>query len=283
MISVLDTTNLPLTEKDFQRISEVIYQHCGINLHDGKMSLVRARLAKRMRLYKYNSFTEYIDFALSEAGRTEFYSLVDSISTNLTSFFREKVHFDYIREHFIPTLIESKAGKGAHTLRAWSAGCSSGEEPYSLAITLTECLESKGHWDIKILASDVSTRILERAQAGTYDKDRIAPLNGAQKSRFFVPNRMEGVKVYQVKQSLQKIIRFRYLNLMENWPFTGPFDIIMCRNVMIYFDKATQEKLVNRFWNCQDKGGLLCIGHSESLTGINHKYGYIQPATYIKS
>ena len=271
-----------LSEKDFQRISNVIYKHCGINLSDGKKTLVRARLAKRMRALKFDSFKKYIDFALSDAGKHEFFSLVDSISTNLTSFFREKSHFQYLIEHFLPKLQESKIGLSDHKIRIWSAGCSSGEEPYSLAITLIENIPDYQKWDVKILASDVSTRILDRAKQGTYDQSRVKPLTQEQKRRFLIPNRIEGEKVYQVSRELQSIISFRYLNLMKEWPFNGPFDIIFCRNVMIYFDKPTQAKLVERFGRCLTNGGVLCIGHSESLAGINHKYRFVQPATYIK-
>jgi len=275
-----NTDSLILTEDDFLRVSDVIYNHCGINLHDGKHSLVRARLAKRIRSTNFDNFKDYIDYVLSDAGRQEFIAFVDSLSTNLTSFFREKVHFDYLQETFLPQLVQEKEKKGQHRIRGWSAGCSSGEEPYSMAITLLESIPQ--NWDCKILASDVSTRILQMAQAGTYDEERVAPLTPAQKSKYLVPNRIEGHKVYQVHSQLQKIIHFRYLNLMEPWPFKGPFDFIFCRNVMIYFDKATQQKLVNRFWEVLAPGGLLCIGHSESLTSIQHSFQYVIPATYRK-
>ncbi len=271
-----------LSEKDFQRISNVIYKHCGIKLNDGKKTLVRARLAKRMRALKFDSFKKYIDFALSDAGNHEFFSLVDSISTNLTSFFREKSHFQYLIDQFLPKLLEMKSRLSNHKIRIWSAGCSSGEEPYSLAITLIENIPDYQKWDVKILASDVSTQILDRAKQGTYDQSRVEPLTKEQKRRFLIPNNIEGEKVYQVSRELQNIICFRYLNLMKEWPCKGPFDIIFCRNVMIYFDKPTQARLVERFGKCLTKKGVLCIGHSESLAGINHQYRFVQPATYIK-
>ncbi len=271
-----------LSEKDFRRVSNVIYKHCGINLHGGKEPLVRARLAKRMRTLKFDSFRKYVDFALSDAGKHEFHSLVDSLSTNLTSFFREKDHFQYLINPFLPNLLEKKSGLSEHKIRIWSAGCSSGEEPYSLAITLIESIPDYQKWDVKILASDISTQILDRAKQGTYDQSRVKPLTKEQKRRFLTPNNIEGEKVYQVSRELQNIICFRYLNLMNEWPCKGPFDIIFCRNVMIYFDKPTQARLIERFGQCLTKGGVLCIGHSESLSGINHKYRFVQPATYIK-
>lgn len=272
--------DINLTESDFRQVSDIIYKHCGINLHEGKRPLVRARLAKRLREGKFKSFSQYIKYALSAEGADEFHNLVDSISTNLTSFFREKAHFAYLKDKWLPSLI---AGKGnRRRIRAWSAGCSSGEEPYTMAIVLSEVLQNQPHWDAKILASDVSTRMIEVAKMGTYDPERVEPLTAAQKQRFLAPNIIENRKVYQVSSALKQMISFRYLNLMHDWPFKGPFDFIFCRNVMIYFDKPTQEKLVNRFYDCLAPGGLLCIGHSESLTNIDHKYKYVMPATYCK-
>lgn len=277
------SNDLALTEEDFQRISDVIYQHCGINLHDGKKSLVRARLAKLLRMSKCRSFKEYIDYVLSPEGQGEFSSLVDSLSTNLTSFFREKNHFDFLTGTHLNRLCKEKEKTSPLKIRAWSAGCSSGEEPYTLAITLLDYFSNRGPWDIKILATDVSTRMLEKAQMGTYDRERVAPLSPEQLRQYMVPNTMEGRKVYQVSAALKNRIKFRYLNLMEKWPFDIAFDFIFCRNVMIYFDKKTQEKLVNRFWEYLDKGGILFVGHSESLAGIQHKYKYVLPAIYQKT
>ncbi|MBI9016922.1 MAG: protein-glutamate O-methyltransferase [Phycisphaerae bacterium] len=274
--------NITIKESDFRRISDVIYKHCGINLHEGKKTLVRARLAKRIRELNFNDVTSYIDFALHQDNIHEFYNLVDSISTNLTSFFREKVHFDYIRQTFLPQLLQQKKTQGNNQIRIWSAGCSSGEEPYTIAITMAEELAGKGSWDLKILASDVSTRILKTAQAGIYDSSKIKPLSTQQRLKYMTNIKVDGQITHQVRPELKSKISFRYLNLMESWPFKGPFDIIMCRNVMIYFDKPTQTKLVNRYYDCQAKGGLLCIGHSESLTNTNHKYKYVMPATYMK-
>jgi len=279
--SVLRT--LALEEKDFQLLSDVIYHHCGINLHDGKKGLVQSRLAKLVRQGRFSSFREYIDYILSSEGKKQFAVAVDALSTNLTFFFREKQHFDFLQRNYLPDLISRKTKESRRWLRAWSAACSSGEEPYSLAITLAEAFQNKPTWDIKILATDISTRMLEKAQMGTYEPQRVEPLTAQQKQLFLVANLIEGQKVYQVRRELQEMIRFRHLNLMDSWPFKGPFDIIFARNVMIYFDKPTQAALVNRFWQCLASGGLLCIGHSESLTGISHEFSYIQPATYKKN
>jgi chemotaxis protein methyltransferase CheR len=282
-LNLLSYDEASLSEYDFRRVSDVIYQHCGIKLHDGKKSLVRARLAKKLRESRFSTFKEYIDYVLSREGQKEFYSFVDSLSTNLTFFFREKSHFEYLEQYFLPSCVSFKGKNINRNLRFWSAGCSTGEEAYSLAIALDDYFRDKSGWNIKILASDVSTRVLEVAKLGTYDKERVKAVAPERRHRYLIPSEIEGRKVYQIHPSLRKMIAFRYLNLMESWPFKGLFDCIFCRNVMIYFDKATQEKLIGRFWEHLNKGGLLCIGHSESLTGINHKFGYIRPATYVKS
>ena len=275
--------SVEINDSDFRRVSDVIYKHCGINLHEGKKTLVRARLAKRMRATKIHSVKDYLDYALSTKDQKEFFDLVDSISTNLTSFFREKVHFELLKDSFIPNMIarQEKHG-GPKKFRIWSAGCSSGEEPYTMAITLREAFQGHSGWDIKILASDVSTRVLNKANTGIYEAERIKPLSPQQQNAYFTKVNVDGQMRFKVKDDLKNMISFRYLNLMEKWPFKGPFDVIFCRNVMIYFDKQTQEKLVGRYFDCLRPEGLLCIGHSESLTGINHKYRYLQPATYAK-
>lgn len=271
-----------LSEKDFQKISDLIYRHCGINLHAGKKELVRARLAKRLRLLKIESFPEYIEFALNDATGNEFTAMVDSISTNLTSFFRENQHFEYLRKEFLPVTMQNKKKSGDCVIRAWSAGCSSGEEPYSIAITLLEAIGNDSKLTAKILASDISTRILEKAKAGVYDPKRVSPVPPEQKHRYLLSEKVNGRKVFRAGKSLKDIIFFGHINLMEEWPIKVPLDFIFCRNVMIYFDKPTQERLVNRYWDNLNPGGLLFTGHSESLTGIQHKFRYIQPTIYVK-
>jgi len=282
-MQTLAMQDVTLREKDFRRISDVIYEHCGINLHGGKKELVRARLAKRLREGHFNTFAEYIQHVLDDSTGRELSALVDSISTNLTKFFREDQHFEYVRTQLLPRIIASKQHSSAFRIRAWSAGCSSGEEPYSIAITLLEGIQGKGRWDVKLLATDVSTRILERAKKGVYEQDRIDPISLPLRNRYLT-RRREGTKeVYEVGSALRELIVFRYLNLMQDWPIKGPLDFIFCRNVMIYFDKPTQERLINRFYDLLGPGGILFTGHSESLTGIKHAFKYVQPTIYLKS
>lgn len=271
-----------LTERDFRKISDLVYKHCGINLHEGKKELVRARLAKRLRIGNFKTFPQYIKHVLEDGTGKEFSILIDSLSTNLTSFFREGQHFEFLRSKFLPVLLEQKRKSRNFRIRIWSAGCSSGEEPYSIAITLLEAIAGQDRWDMKILATDISTSMLETARRGIYGPERIEPVGKIQRSKYLAARQIDKEKVFEVKRVLKDVVMFKYLNLMKEWPVRGPVDFIFCRNVMIYFDKATQQRLINRFWDLLDSGGVLFTGHSESLTGVKHKFNYIQPTIYMK-
>ena len=281
---MLDTivNSLILSEKEFKTVSDLVYKHCGINLHTGKKELVRARLAKRLRLLKIGTFSEYIDYAINDPSGREFTMLIDSLSTNLTSFFREKQHFEYLNRVFYPALLQRKSAAHNFRIRAWSAGCSSGEEPYTIAITLLDTLQGQGRWDVKVLATDISTKVLGIAKTGIYETKRVEPVSPQQKQKYLLQTKVDGHQCYEVSNALREIITFGQLNLMGQWPIQGPIDFIFCRNVMIYFDKQTQQRLVSRYWDLLDSGGLLFTGHSESLTGITHKFKYVQPTIYAK-
>lgn len=281
-METLTINNLVLREKEYHSIRDLVYEHCGINLHTGKKELVRARLAKLLRKGNFETFSEYMDHVHNDKSGKAFSGLIDALSTNLTSFFRERQHFDFIEDNFLPSLLERKTKNRDFKLRAWSAGCSSGEEPYSIAITLLDSVKGQGRWDIKVLATDISTTMLEKAKKGIYNQERIAPVPPIQKSRYLTSHIEGNGKAQKVNNLLRSTVIFRYLNLMKNWPIQGPLDLIFCRNVMIYFDKPTQQRLVNRFWDLLASGGLLFTGHSESLTGIDHKFNYVQPTIYEK-
>jgi chemotaxis protein methyltransferase CheR len=272
-----------LGEREFCVISDLVYEHCGINLHDGKKELVRARLAKRLREGNFPSFSDYVRHVLEDPTGRELSILTDSLSTNLTKFFREEQHFEFLRSQFLPTLLKTRQQRRDLRIRGWSAGCSSGEEPYSIAITLLEATAGHGRWDIKVLATDVSTRMLERAQRGIYDMERVAPIPAPLRHKYLMRTRMDHGDRYEVADCLRSIVIFQYLNLMKDWPIKTPLDFIFCRNVMIYFDKPTQGRLIQRFYNLLAAGGILFTGHSESLTGIEHKFRYVQPTIYTKS
>lgn len=280
--TIIVDDKLTLTDEEFEQISELVYDHCGINLHDGKKELVRSRLAKILRQKRFSSYSEYMNYVTADTSGQAFSELIDLLSTNLTSFFRESIHFDYLEKTFLPELISQKQKKSELRLRAWSAGCSSGEEPYTIAITLLEALSERSRWDVKLLATDISTRILQRAQQGIYERKRIEPVPPALKNKYLLMRNRNGQKEFEVTQPLRQIIVFKYLNLMKEWPFRGPMDFIFCRNVMIYFDKPTQQRLIDRFWQVLAPGGVLFTGHSESLTGIRHNFRYVQPTIYRK-
>ena len=262
-----------MTTKQFEHLCRKVYDLCGINLKTGKEQLVHSRLSKRLFALKLDSFEEYFNLVESDPKGLELVWMIDSLTTNKTSFYREVQHFDFLRGEIIPQLKKK-------TLRIWSAACSSGEEPYSIAILLREELPNFKTWDVKILATDISTRVLQKASEGVYDDEILKPVPAAWRQKYFAPE--PGVKASRIAPSIREMVRFARLNLMEKFPMKGPFDIIFCRNVMIYFDKPTQEKLVQRYYDILAPGGYLMVGHSESLTGAAHSFKYIQPATYQK-
>ena len=277
---MLGTQDILVSARDFRRVSEALYAHCGINLQDGKEELVQARLAKLLRR-SGEKVSEYLDRVLENPGSAEFTQLVDSLSTNLTSFFRESNHFTYLSGSLLPALFARKKARGEKTIRGWSAACSSGEEPYTLAMVTLEAMEAEGAmFDAKILATDISTKVLEMAKAGVYDRQRTQPVPAALKAKYLISRKD---KQSEVSGALRNVVRFGHMNLVKPWPFTGPLDFIFCRNVMIYFDKPTQQALVNRFHEILAPGGMLFTGHSESLTGVAHPFRFIQPTIYEKS
>jgi chemotaxis protein methyltransferase CheR len=271
-----------LNDTDFEKISRLVYDQCGICLTEGKKELVKARLGKRLRSGDFRSFRDYYRHVVQDESGRELIGLLDSIATNFTSFFRERQHFDFIRSEFLPELIATKKAK-PRKLRFWSAGCSSGEEPHSIAITLLEALGETRDWDAMVLATDLSTKVLRMAEAGVYAKEKTESLPSPWLKKYFL--RGEGPWEGQVraKDAVKRLIRFQRLNLMDPFHFSEPFDCIFCRNVMIYFDKKTQADLVNRFYQCLGKGGVLVIGHSESLTGISHLFSYVKPTIYKRT
>jgi chemotaxis protein methyltransferase CheR len=282
MTETLTIDKLVLPDSDFSRIADLVYKHCGINLHGGKRELVRSRLAKRLRQGDFKTFSQYLNHVLQDNTGNEFSALVDTLSTNLTSFFREPRHFQFLNEEFLPRLLKRKQNNRDFRIRTWSAGCSSGEEPYSMAITLLEAAGDTRAWSIKVLATDISTSMLQTAQRGIYDQAAVESVPARQKHKYLVTTNTNGRKAFQVSPSLRDTVIFNYMNLMKHWPIKGPLDFIFCRNVMIYFNRHTQTRLVNRLWDLLDSGGLLFTGHSESLAQIEHGFVPIEPTIYMK-
>lgn len=266
-----------LRPADFEQISHIVYRYSGIRLNSGKEELVRSRLIKRLRALGVNSFNEYLRYIKEDHSAQELHIMIDALTTNKTSFFRENQHFEYMRTRILPEL-----KKRGSRLRIWSAGCSSGEEPYSIAMLLQEEWPQTNPADIRILATDISARILAKARAGEYEKESLKDVPPAYLSKYFCSVRVNLNRVYTIQDNIKKIVRFAQLNLMNEWPMKGPFEVIFCRNVMIYFDSATQGRLVRRFYDLLVPGGHLLVGHSESLVANSCGFKYVQPATYVK-
>ncbi|REL38705.1 protein-glutamate O-methyltransferase CheR [Rhodohalobacter sp. SW132] len=267
-------TQIPLSKEDFGRVKSLLHNYSGIFLHEGKEALVRARLMKRIRKVGVSSFLEYLDYVENDETGGEFLSLVDVLTTNKTSFFREKQHFDFLNEEVIPSM------KGRE-FKWWSAGCSSGEEPVTMAMTLFEHREFMRDFKVKILATDLSRDVLRFAKDGIYTPEKVKDLPDYYLRKYF-QNPPGGESGFQVKEQVQNLITYGRLNLQEKWPLKGPFQVIMCRNVMIYFNRQTQMELVSKFHDLLEPGGYLFLGHSESVSGKNHGFVNIKPAVYQK-
>jgi chemotaxis protein methyltransferase CheR len=270
-----------LSQRAFRRVCGVIYDHAKISLDQRKFELVESRLAKRLHLTGCDSYEAYLERYITppsgspDAG--EFEQFVNCLSTNLTSFFREPGHFEHLAETF---LVEHRRRHGQR-VRGWCAGCSSGEEAYTLAMTLDQAMSARS--DRLLLATDISTRVLSTATAGVYPIARCQGLSPQLRGQYFEPRVLsDGSPALAARSLLRDRIRFRHLNLMSRWPFGGPFDFIFCRNVMIYFDKPTQEALVRQFSAVLRPGGLLYTGHSESLTSVRHELQFVGASIYRK-
>lgn len=269
-----------MRDSEFEFIRTLVYERSRINLGADKRELVNARLGKRLRATQTANLGEYCDLLRSPGADEELAHLIDVISTNHTFFFRENAHFDFVRNIAVPEMIARNRTERRGRFNAWSAACSSGEEPYSLAITLAESLAA-AHWGWHIEATDISHRILAKAAAGIYREDVVSKMPANTVRQYFQRGIGPQAGNYRVKPELLAGVTFRHLNLLEGEPpFSDPFHVIFCRNVMIYFDKATQEELVSRLTRRLIPGGYLLVGHSESLTGIRHSLQLVQPAVY---
>lgn len=273
--------NYELKNSDFEKISKLIYEQCGINLHEGKKELVKARLGKRLRAGNYKSFSDYCHYVATAEGTDELIAMIDSISTNLTSFFREESHFVRLRLIISSILEKNDPRSFMNRFRIWSAGCSTGEEPYTLAITIKEATGQKP-LETTILATDISTKVLRIAEAGIYPQEKIKNIAPTILKKYFQIGTGHSEGHYRVKNEIKSMIDFQRFNLMHKFTAQAHLDVIFCRNVMIYFDKQTQGVLVNKFYDSLNKGGYFFVGHSESLTGLKHQFNYIEPSVYQK-
>lgn len=263
------------TDRDFKEIADLVYNACGIVLGEHKREMVYSRLARRIRERNLVDFKSYLEF-LKKNKDQEFDAFINAITTNLTSFFREIHHFEFIKSELIPVLL--KTNKHSKRVRFWSAGCSTGEEPYSLAMTLNAAFPSD--WDVKILATDLDSNVLAKAQSGMYTAANVNGLSEQQLKRWFLKSK-DG-EAYKVKPKLQECIAFKRLNLLQEWPMKGPFDLILCRNVVIYFDKETKDQLFERYANILSEQGHLFLGHSESMGKEHSQYKNLGKTMYQK-
>jgi chemotaxis protein methyltransferase CheR len=267
----------PLKASEFAKIRRLAYDTFGLDLHAGKETLVSARLSKQMREWDCRSFDEYYRRVVEDSTGESLISLIDSLTTNHTSFFREPAHFDFLRNSFLPAWV----GKG--NLNIWSAACSTGEEPYSIAMCLSEGMGPEALSKVHILATDISTRVLSTAGLGIYPAERFAGVSKAQLRTYWLRGERDYAGSYRAKKQLRALVEFERTNLLEPNAQTRRFSLIFCRNVMIYFDKRTQQTVINRLVGSLEPGGYLFTGHAESLSGIEHGLRYVQPAVYRKT
>jgi len=264
------------TDSEFRRLRDLVHARTGIALSDAKRELVYGRLARRLRKLNLASFAEYCQL-VEHPQSEELQELTNAITTNLTSFFRENYHFEQLATQALPQLEAERMS--TRRLRLWSAGCSTGEEPYSLAVIMREQLAHLSHWDIKLLATDIDSKVVASAAEGHYAEERFKGVLPERVRNWFpqIPGR-PGFRA--ASADLKALITFKQLNLLETWPMKGPFDVIFCRNVVIYFDKATQRTLFDRLADLQNPGDWLFIGHSENLHNVTDRYKLVGRTVY---
>lgn len=267
--------DLRLSAADYGAVAEHLYNLAGITLREGKEALVISRLGKRVRTIGMKSLSEYIHAVIDGKVPAELTHFIDVLTTNKTGFFREPAHFDFMVDELFPVWAARRS-----EVRMWSAASSSGEEPYTVSMLVREHLPAEVASRTRILATDISTRILDAARIGRYTTQQTQGIPPELLQKYF--DREATGEGFTARKTLKDLVKYARLNLMEDWPMKGPFDLILCRNVMIYFDRETQERLVNRFAGLLAPGGVLMVGHAESLSGIRHPLEQLQPAVFRK-
>lgn len=273
--------SLAMTEKDFRRFSSLIESTCGIRMPDIKKHMLESRLRKRLRSLEMHSFRDYYEFLTSPEGRqVEMVPMIDAVTTNKTDFFREPGHFTYLTEKVLPELLPAMS---SNRVKIWSAGCSSGEEPYTLAMILSEYARAREHFNFTILATDICTSVLEAAHRGIYEEEKIAPVPHEMRKRYLLRSKDRSKRIVRMAPELRSLITFRRLNFLENgYGIRDRLDIIFCRNVLIYFDRPTQEKVINNFCRHLQPGGHLFLGHSETINGLDVPLVQVNSTIYRK-
>lgn len=271
-----------LSSRDLNRLCQLIYEQSGITLSAEKQIMLEGRLKRRLTRLNLSSYREYCDYLFDGHGHDaeELVHLIDAVTTNKTDFFREKTHFDFLVEKAIPELTAGEAG--TREILVWSAGCSTGEEPYTLAMVLNEYRESHAGFRCRVLATDISTAVLEKAQLGVFSAEVVRPVPPDLRRKYFMRSRDRASNLLRVVPELRQMIEFRRLNLMEEFGLPDPADAIFCRNVIIYFDRPTQERLFHKFTRQLVEGGYMFVGHSESLHHMDVPLVPVGPALYRK-
>lgn len=266
------------TTQHFEQLRKLVSEHTGISLGEQKRDLLYGRLTRRLRSLGLSGFDDYIQL-LHQSPDAELQNFINAVTTNLTSFFREMHHFDFLKDEWLPAM---RNKGGLQNLKIWSAGCSTGEEAYSIAITLREALPDIDRLNISIIATDLDTAVVNTGSAGVYDEKRIEGMSEARKKRWFLRGVGGNQGKVRVCNELRDMVNFSQLNLMKPWPINDMFDLVFCRNVVIYFDKPTQRVLFDRFAGSIKSEGHLIIGHSETLHKISEKFELVGKTIYRK-
>ncbi len=267
-----------LDQRQFSRIQRIVYQRCGINLESGKEELVQSRLSRRLESVGLDSYEQYVKYVTDDSSGKELAAMIEALTTNKTGFFREIKHFQYLQK------ISTNLLKKGRRVRIWSAGCSSGEEPFSVAMLLLEQVPDLDRRDVQILATDISSRMLAKAREGVYTQQALSGVPPMLLRKYFTRVHSAPSRVaYRINDDVRSIVRFARLNLTEAWPMKGPFSLILCRNVMIYFDEPTSGRLTHRLWELLAPGGHLFTGHAEQISNMPENLPRVQPAVYVNT
>ena len=270
----------PISDAEFDYFRGIAHTEAGISIADFKRNMVFRRVSKRIRTLGLKDVAAYCDYLKSDHWERERQPLINALTTNKTSFFREDHHFTYLQNMYFPEFRKQAAKNGNRRLRIWSAGSSSGEEPYSIAMTLHDSIDDLGNWDARILATDIDTEMIDHSKRGVYLNEFLDDIPDTLQTKYTKPD-IPGH--FRLDQRLKQLITFKPLNLLESWPMKGPFDMIFCRNVVIYFDKPTKQVLFDRFAEILKPDGLLMIGHSESLFKVTKRFKMVGQSVYQRT
>ncbi len=276
---MLEIKKFVLTDEEFNKLRRLVFDTAGISLSDAKRELVVSRFSRRLRALNLSTFGDYYHFVISPEGQSEIQNFINSITTNKTDFFRETHHFDFLRDQFVPACVRS----GRREVAVWSAGCSTGEEPYTIAMVLHRHLVDPHGIRVRVLATDIDTHVLDVARNGVYEERQIRLIPEDMQHRYFLRGKGESTGLYKVKENLREMVTFRQINFVaEQYPVSSLFDVIFCRNVVIYFNNETKLQVLSRLAGYLVRDGFFIIGHSETLFDMVPGLTYIKNTVYRK-